>query len=159
MVHGFGWCWSSHVQSSWIYGGVLSHRGTPNYHQFLDGIFPYKPSSYSGTTIYGHLLCICIYINVCIYIHTHICIYIHVYIYMYKYTHISSPMSCSWLELAIRSVLLHHHACRKTAEGQPGTQPGAPIDLGAGALDRKRPWEHPENHTGCGAPKTWCLLV
>ena len=32
-----------------LYGGFLSHRGTPSHHPFLDGIFPYKPTSYWGT--------------------------------------------------------------------------------------------------------------
>ena len=30
-------------------GGFHSHGGTPSHHPFLDGIFPYKPSSYGGS--------------------------------------------------------------------------------------------------------------
>ena len=39
--------------SQWIsqYGGFLSPGGTPSHHPFLDGIFPYNPSSYGGTPI------------------------------------------------------------------------------------------------------------
>ena len=35
-------------------GAFHSHGGTPSYHPFLDGIFPYEPSSYWGTPN-GHL--------------------------------------------------------------------------------------------------------
>ena len=40
---------SSWQRSSLITGGFLSHRGTPSYHPFIDGIFYYKPSIYWGT--------------------------------------------------------------------------------------------------------------
>ena len=39
----------------YIHLGVSINGGTPSYHPFLDGIFPYKPSSYWGTPIYGSL--------------------------------------------------------------------------------------------------------
>ena len=33
----------SYNQSTLIYGGFLSHGGTPRHHPFIDGIFYYKP--------------------------------------------------------------------------------------------------------------------
>ena len=33
-------------------GGFRSHGGTPSHHPNFRGIFPYKPSSYWGTSIY-----------------------------------------------------------------------------------------------------------
>ena len=34
-----------------IHGAFRSHRGTHSYHPFIDGIFPYKPSSYGVSSM------------------------------------------------------------------------------------------------------------
>ena len=37
------------LNQSNAYMGVSTNGGTPSHHPFIDGIFPYKPSSYGGS--------------------------------------------------------------------------------------------------------------